>query len=44
MLKILEPFWKGAPLGPHAASLKKGSKIYQILANGINRAEDCQVH
>ena len=35
MLKILEPFWKGASLGPHAAPLKKGSRISQIPANGI---------
>ena len=44
MLKILEPFWKGASLGRRAAPLKKGSRIFQIPANGIHRAERCREH
>ena len=44
MLKILEPFWKGASLGRCAAPLKKGSRISQIPANGIHRTERHRVH
>ena len=44
MLKILEPNRKGASLGCRAAPLKNGSRIYEIPANGIHRAEPDQRH
>jgi len=44
MLKILEPFWKRASLGHHAAPLKNGSRISQIPANGIHRDDHHWTH
>jgi len=44
MLKILEPNRKGASVGCPAAPLKNGSRIYEITANGIHRAEPDQRH
>ncbi len=44
MLKILEPNRKEASLGCRAAPLKNGSRIYEIPANGIDRAEPDQRH
>ena len=44
MLKIIEPNLKGASLGCRAASLKNGSRIYEIPANGIHCAELDQRH
>jgi hypothetical protein len=44
MLKIVEPNRKGASLGCLAAPLKNGSRIYEIPANGIHRAEPDQRH
>jgi hypothetical protein len=39
MLKILKPNWKRASQGCCAASLKNGSRIFNIPANGSHRAD-----
>jgi len=44
MLKILETKRKRASLGCRVAPLKNGSRIYEIPANGIHRAEPDQRH